>query len=617
MLVHNYYNDMMSTLYQFLNGYVLSSNNTARSIHYNLEDASAALEYVDFSKLPSMVIGYDAIDEDAKLPTHPRMFQFTRDLTGISVDQVSAVSNYTKGLEFFVQMRPFTLNVNVTIKCSAQLQALNIKHELLDSLPVGKLLNHPHMEFVSFFDLDNRFLIPSVNDVVNDNISNLFLYEDGFGTISKMFPLQFNPMIRMNSSPSVTLDDKTAGSYITSFSLELSIYEPFKFLTNDQQLNHDMFTGISTSTLPIVKGPVEVPIYTSFIHILIGSKTYSFDPNLLPYTDTDGTVISGIFTGEGTKFEYDSGSGLMFKYANGLTLIRLNDGRTISGGVLDILNRTITGLLSDGTPITLNLLWFETTPTVTNLRVVPVNDIIRLLPTNDIYSVATNIPPFRTILNLNTSAITTVKVIHNTTKVVSSEAITIAFLPNGDFTAGLTTGGTLFGHINKTTCQFERIKLTDTNYSIFSITLLPNFDFQAYGSNIIESIALDTTGTKTSVMSLSNTYNSLIGGVVDYNINFLTVLTSITSTPVTSTTSAYKFEFVVTIDPTNLVLDLTEPLKFKPSFSFNGQFVDGYILMVDQSTPLFLTFQVTDYFKATIIDKISTTNPLYFGITII
>jgi len=618
MYVHNYYSDLLSNLYRFLNSYVLSDHNKVRSIRYNIEDVSSAMLYNDSEKRPSMVILLDSLESDDSQPLHPRSFQANTNVIDTGMDTLPVVYNNTKGIGFFFQTTPYKLTINVNIKCETQSQALNIKHDILTKIPINKLIEFKKLEFVSFFELDSSYLVPSVFDILNDDITNLFLRQDETGNLGRYFPVSFQPLIRMPSSPSLAIDDETAGSFMISINFEMNIKEPTKLITDDVRLNNVLKSKSSIksdSLTTITRGEVTVPVYEGYIHTLIynsGYKVYSFNPSKLSnkYTDIDGTIISGSYIGDNIEFETTQYVGRMFKYSTGQVITILDNGDYIADA--KIANNILTGKLSDDTVVTENIQWVSTFPIVTTLKEskgLP----IRAINIADLYSVDPTIPPYRTTIDLGLSKITKISIIRISTESIIEEIVDVAFLPDGNFSATLTFENiSISGKLDRNTGQFTNIYIDNLNFAVFNITINPTYNFNAYGTNIIESVSFDITEFKPSIHPTMLNYTTILNGAIRENVDFLVLLSSISYSPIVNNPN--HFRFILTIDQNAFVLSVTPPNFNLFLIHDNHNFSNNVAVNWGLSTPTFITIDCNESIKTLILDNVSNSKPLYVGL---
>ena len=155
MQIHNVYSDIGFFLSHVLNSIL---NGKIKKFKYNLGNASFVLKYDPNYELPTAIIDFIGVN-----PFNTRMNTFHKVLTN-NTYLVDVLYNRTKDIVLSMQEDLYYIDYNVNINCESQLHAIELKHNLENFLPVGKLLNY--LSFCSFYEIDEIFLNKYIFDVV-------------------------------------------------------------------------------------------------------------------------------------------------------------------------------------------------------------------------------------------------------------------------------------------------------------------------------------------------------------------------------------------------------------------------------------------------------------------
>jgi len=658
MRVHNYYADVLSSLYAFLNNDVLSAQNRILKVQYNLGNAASMLEYRDSYDLPSAIVKYDSLEPWASMPMAPRSFQMNSSRGGNVTDRFEAIYNATKGISLDVQMQYYNLNTSVTINCKSQMQAINISHEIMQRMPVDRMLNQ--FSFISFFEMDAKYLNPMAFDVQNDFITNLFLISDQVTNKPVYaFSYSFNPLIRMSSVPQVAMDDVTRSEYQVVLSLEMYIQVP-QYIISDQIgiSSKSIYRDIPLETAPVgtvSNAKTVIPCYYNHIYFdinngsireIVSADVSSIDPitNALTLNGslTDGSTysITSDYVGRNINFEYSithkgdnaTGEGTLFIYNSGVSVCRLSGdmyGNILNPTLLEsqstlsgIMIGNHNGLTIDNEPIVLDLAWFRTRPTMINTKLIPSNWVLRHPVVRDVYSVATNVNAYKSTLNFNSTSISSVEIIMISNGVRTKTLLPSPYvlLPDGSFTFQITSPAplTVSGKINKQTSFIDSIGSSDPAYGILTIDLIPTWDILPYGSSQFDGVSLDVGGTPNMAIPSTSNHDAFVDKIQYLDTNYVAIHSAL---PYQIINNQIKFSLL--IDQSLAPIDPTQINKrFEVYMVHNGVYIDStntssYMIDLNSSIPTELVFIATEDFRLRVLDNVTQYTPLYFGIIIL
>jgi len=639
----------------FLNNDVFSGLNTIKHIQYNLGNASSMLEYRDSYDLPSAIIKFDSLEPWGGMPHAPRTFQNVSSFSNPS-DRFQVVSNVTKGIDLSMQMQYFDLMVSLTLNCKSQMQALNMSNELMQRMPVDRILNQ--FEFVSFFELDSKYLNPMVFDTQNDFITNLFLNVDPATNISNYsFSHRFTPLMKLTSVPQVAMDDLTQGAYQLTSSFELFIQVP-QFIISDQlpgsSRSVDRLLNFKATPVSKLNTQTTIPCYYNYIYFDLddGSvrEIVAADPAIMDAANhiayngalSDGNTysINADMIGDDTKFNYSityrgeqlSGEGVLFKYVSGVSVCRLSGdlyGNVLTP-ILDPAAQTLSGIMLgnhneiiiDNEALVFDLSWLRQRPSLTNAKLSPSNWTMRFPATRDLYSVATNINAYRSTLDFANTTIDAISIIEIATSVITKFTLTAAYttLPDGSFSIPVTLPipMTIGGRFNKSNSRLDSIGASDPLYDVLLLHVTPTWDYLPYGANQFDAVNLDLGGISNTAIPSTQAHDAFIDKIAMLDTSYVAVYSTM---PYTTYNSQYTFSITIsselaTLDPNTI------NTRFEIYFIYNGQYMDsakttGFMLDLNNSTPTILVFKATEDFRLRVLDNISKYSPLYFGIVIL
>jgi len=658
MIVHNYYSDILSSLYTFLNNEVLSTSNQIQHVQYNLGNATSMLEYRDSYTLPSAIIKYESLEPWSSMPISPRTFQIGTNLMKNQTDRFEAIYNETKGISLDIQMQYYNLITSISINCKSQMQALNVSHEISQRMPMDRMLNQ--FSFVSFFELNEKYLNPMVFDAQNDLITNLFLSSDPSSHTSRYsFSYTFNPLIRMTSMPQVSMDDVTKSEYQVLVNLEIYIQVP-QYMISDQLPgstrsidNHKQIKGEAIGKLN--RSVVSIPCYYDYLYfdldngsireiISIDSSNVDSLTNRMisngRLSNGDSYSIGAQYIGHGTDFNYSityngellTGNGTLFVYNDNTAICRL--GGDLIGNILTPVlseaQRTLSGIMLgsskiemlDNIPVVLDLSWFRKHPSISNIKLVPANWTIRHPAIRDLYSVATDVNAYRSSLNFNDTMVVSLQIIEISNRGITRFTLASPYplLPDGSFSLQITlpVSFTVSGKFNKQTSFIENIISSDPLYDILTLNVIPTWDYLPYGSVQVDNVNFDIGGISNTAIPSTASHDAFIDKVGMLDTSYVTIYSTL---PYQIINNQIKFSLHISED-----LTILDPYRINKTYELYFIHSGVYYSSVNRSSftvdltssiPTDLVFAATEDFRLRVLDNITKYSPLYFGVIII
>jgi hypothetical protein len=227
MIVHNVYSDILFFISNTLNS-ILSGS--IQEFKYNIGNASFVLNYNPNYSLPNAIVNFIAVN-----PFNTRMNTFHKVLTN-NVYLIPVLYDRDKDLKLELQEDLYYIDISVNINCESQLHAIELKHNLENFLPTGKLLNYK--SFCSFYEIDEVFLNKYLFDVNNDDIDNLFLIHNKLSDrMTYCFSTEYTPLIRLESID-LNINDITSATFTVSTNFKILTHIPSKLIFNKPLLKN-------------------------------------------------------------------------------------------------------------------------------------------------------------------------------------------------------------------------------------------------------------------------------------------------------------------------------------------------------------------------------------------
>jgi hypothetical protein len=277
-------------LSRFINNKVLVGN-PIQHLQLNIGDSGLQLDYEDPNfKLPAAIINLEDI---RPYNNHPYIFQFRSG----NIHRIPVLYDKEKDLQLSIQEEQFTITAVLTINCLNHMQCLDIQHQLLSVLPVGKFMHF--YEFTTFLEVDDFLVNEWLFDVDADTIDNLYLKQNRFlDKLDYCFSLKVQPLVKFNDFTIILNPDTNAETFQISTSIEYLITIPVYILY--PKIDFDSLIGPIKKT--ISRTDVSVPvcgINTNYRRITIThiEPNYNFFKTIdVPVcVDYKTNTFSGIF----------------------------------------------------------------------------------------------------------------------------------------------------------------------------------------------------------------------------------------------------------------------------------------------------------------------------------
>ncbi len=259
MQIHNIYADLSFFLSHVVNTIL---NNKIKQFKYNLGNASFVLNYDPNYELPIAIVNFISLE-----PFNTRMQTFHRVLSN-NTYLVPVLYDRNKDLELQLQEDLYYINFTIDINCESQLHAIELKHNLENFLPVGKLLNY--LSFCSFFEVDEIFLNKYLFDVNNDDIDNLFLIHNKLtDDLVYCFSTEYTPLIRLESID-LSIQDITAATFTINTNFKVLTHLPSKIIFNKPLLK-------DYNSIHLLKHDnIRLPVNDNFDYYLLNNQKLIF-----------------------------------------------------------------------------------------------------------------------------------------------------------------------------------------------------------------------------------------------------------------------------------------------------------------------------------------------------
>ena len=257
-----------------------------KTFQYNISSTSFNLDYEANYELPAAIITYNNSNYlNARPSTFLKSFS--------NYNQIPVLYDYNKNIGLSVQEDHFNINVDISINCDTQFQAIDFKHMFESIMPLNKYLQI--YRFISYFEIDSEFLNPYLFDVSKDKIDNLFFKHNSLtDELNYYFSVGYEPLIRLTST-AINIGEVTASSFALNLSFELLMQLPSKILFNyeSEQQRNAKFDDIRFLKFDNVKVPCDLNLDYIELKIKESGSTNIYTVNCPCTKDLDNFILNG------------------------------------------------------------------------------------------------------------------------------------------------------------------------------------------------------------------------------------------------------------------------------------------------------------------------------------
>jgi hypothetical protein len=209
MNIHCFYSDIILSLQHLFDTKVFPGG-IIKGYQFNIGNRSLQLKYETGFEFPRIIINYQS---SKPMNYHP--YTWTR--TQLNNAKIPVLYGKRRKLTLLLHEELFEFQIQVSINCESQFQALQLEHILQNYMVMNKYF---HMyKFFSFLEIERQFLHEDIFDVENDDIVNLFSrYDSLTNSTNYCFSVEYEPLIRMDSC-----DLQLTSTDQRSFQLQLGI----------------------------------------------------------------------------------------------------------------------------------------------------------------------------------------------------------------------------------------------------------------------------------------------------------------------------------------------------------------------------------------------------------
>ncbi|MBC8427556.1 MAG: hypothetical protein H8D97_01555 [Proteobacteria bacterium] len=266
MRIHNLLGDNLLELGRFINNKVLHGR-PIDHFQYNIGDSSFQLDYDKGYKLPAAIINLLDIQP---YQNKPYVFQHRSG----NIHRIPVLYNHNKDIFLHIQEEEFNLNATFIINCMNHNQALDIQHQLLSYLPIGKYMHF--YEFTCFLEVDDFLINDYFFDPNKDEIKNLFLKQNRFtDSIDYSFSLRINPLLRFNNITVQLGEDTNRSTFAVTMDIEYLVTIPVYILYPN--IDPQLELKLGDDFVPIVRENVDISVGETLDYLRI--KLSSVEPN--------------------------------------------------------------------------------------------------------------------------------------------------------------------------------------------------------------------------------------------------------------------------------------------------------------------------------------------------
>lgn len=259
-----------------------------KTFQYNISSTSFNLDYEANYELPAAIITYNTSNYlNARPSTFLKNFS--------NYNQIPVLYDYNKNIGLSIQEDHFTINVDISINCDGQFQAIDFKHMFESIMPLNKYLQI--YRFVSYFEIDSEFLNPYLFDVSKDKIDNLFFKHNTLtDELNYYFSVEYEPLIKLTNT-SINISEVSASTFSLNLSFELLMQLPSKILFNYQseQQRNAKFDDIKFLKFDNVKVPCNLDREYIELQIKESGRDDIFIINCPCVKDVDNFILNGEF----------------------------------------------------------------------------------------------------------------------------------------------------------------------------------------------------------------------------------------------------------------------------------------------------------------------------------
>jgi len=348
MNIHCFYSDIVLSLQHLFDTKIFPG--MIKGYQFNIGNRSLQLKYETGFEFPRMIINYQS---SKPMNYHP--YTWTR--SQLNNAKIPVLYDVQKKLTLLLHEEIFEYQIQASVNCESQLQALQFEHILQNYMIINKYF---HMyKFFSFLEIDNKFLQEDIFDVENDNIINLFSrYNPITNSTNYCFSVQYNPLVRMDSCD-VQLGSTDQRSFQVSIGISMLNHTPVfleippseigETISKKSVLEENII--IPTGIKPILNIDIKNDKYKQIlIPIVVNNDFYEFNEPFI--FDNKEVIYSGTVTGKiiGRKEncickitinnnDFDCNCVIDFNYQDEIVIV--NFSGSVSGQVSNFAGRII------------------------------------------------------------------------------------------------------------------------------------------------------------------------------------------------------------------------------------------------------------------------------------
>ena len=172
MYIHNFYNDLLLSIRILFDNHIFSEiEDYIKRYEFNIGNRTFQLDsnYKPNFEFPIAIVSLN----DDSLAFGGGRTEIIKKLPLENINQIEVLNNHTNNFKLILQEEHSIIPITITINCESQLNAKEIEVQIKRFLPVSKYIEI--LEFVSFLEVDSKFLNKIQFNPVTDIISNLFI----------------------------------------------------------------------------------------------------------------------------------------------------------------------------------------------------------------------------------------------------------------------------------------------------------------------------------------------------------------------------------------------------------------------------------------------------------
>lgn len=189
--MHSFYADLLYSI-RYLFDNIVFEPGYIKQYEFNIGSRTFQLEYETQYAMPSALINYQE--------SNPNLYHSWLLLRNDHKNQSKfpVLFNNTKDLTLELQEEEYQVSVEVIINCESQYSAIELEHRIKSRTPLNKLLQI--YNFYTFLELPDEILNPSMFDINNDEIFNLYQKYDYISDhVVNCCAVRYEPLVRLES----------------------------------------------------------------------------------------------------------------------------------------------------------------------------------------------------------------------------------------------------------------------------------------------------------------------------------------------------------------------------------------------------------------------------------